>query len=181
MNVLDIAENSVAAGAKLVKITLAIDTDARLLTLTVADDGKGMPPEVLETVTDPFTTSRTTRRVGMGLPLLKMAAEQTGGTLEIESRENVGTVVTAYFTLGHIDLMPVGDMASTIATLVQCNPETDFVFTAEADGESFTADTREMRVILGGDVSFAVPQVALWMNEYLAENTNEILKRSTVL
>ena len=181
MNVLDIAENSVAAGAKLIEITLVIDTGAKLLTLSVADNGKGMPPQMLETVTDPFTTSRTTRKVGMGLPLLKMAAEQTGGKLDIKSTQNVGTVVTATFTLGHIDLMPVGDMASTIATLIQCNPDTDFVFTAKADGDSFTADTREMRVILGGDVSFAVPQVALWLNEYLAENTKEILKRSTVL
>lgn len=181
MNVLDIAENSVAVGATLIEITLDIDTGARRLTLTVADNGRGMSPELLETVTDPFTTSRTTRKVGMGLPLLKMAAEQTGGELLIKSAQNVGTVVTATFTLGHIDLMPVGDMASTIAALIQCSPEIDFIFTARADLDSFTADTREMRKILGGDISFALPQVALWLNEYLRENTNEILKRSTVL
>lgn len=181
MNVLDIAENSVAAGATLIEILLDINTGKKLLTLSVADNGKGMSPEMLGTVTDPFTTSRTSRKVGMGLPLLKMAAEQTGGTLAIESEQNAGTTVTATFTIGHIDLMPVGDMASTVATLIQCNPDIDFVFTASADGESFTADTREMRKILGGDVSFAVPQVALWLNEYLRENMKEIVKRSTVL
>lgn len=181
MNVLDIAENSVAAGATLITIGIDVNTAQRLLTITVADNGGGMSPEMLETVTDPFTTTRTTRRVGLGLPFMKMAAEQTGGSLVIESELNSGTVVKATFTLGHIDLMPIGDMASTITALAQCNPDRDFVFTASADGESFTADTREMRKILGEGVGFDLPQVALWLKDYIAENTNQILKRSTVL
>lgn len=181
MHVLDIAENSVAAGADLVDIGVFILTAEKRLTITVRDNGRGMSPELLEKVTDPFTTTRATRHVGLGLPLLKMAAELTGGCLSIESRQNHGTCVTAEFTLGHIDLMPMGDMASTVTALVQCNPEMDFIFTASADGESFSADTREMRDILGEDVSLAEPQVALWLNDYLAENTNEILKRSMIL
>lgn len=181
MNVLDIAQNSVAAGAQLTQITLTIQTQSKKLTLTVADNGKGMSPEMLATVTDPFTTSRTTRKVGLGLPLLKMAAEMTSGSMHITSTEGQGTTVQATFTLGHIDLMPLGDMSGTIVSLVQCNPEKDFVYTAAADGDSFTADTREMRKILGGEVSFAEPAVALWLREYLEENTKEILKRSIVL
>ncbi len=178
MNVLDIAENSVAAGSTLTEITLDIDTKSKRLTLTIADNGKGMSADVLSSVTDPFTTSRTTRKVGMGLPLLKMAAEQTGGELEISSTLGVGTVVTATFMLGHIDLMPVGDMSSTITTLVQCNPDIDFVYTARADEASFTTDTRDLRRVLGEEVSFSLPQVALWLNEYLSENTDEIIKKS---
>jgi hypothetical protein len=181
MNVLDIAENSVAAGASLIEITLDIDTGKKRLAIVISDNGKGMPPEMLETVTDPFTTSRTTRKIGMGLPLLKMAAEQTGGSIDIQSVQGSGTVVRTSFTLGHIDLMPVGDIASTIAALIQCNPDIDFVFSARADEMSFTADTREMRVILGEDASFDIPEVALWLNGYLEENTREIVKRSIVL
>lgn len=180
MNVLDVAENSVAAGAALTSITLAIDTQKKLQTLTIADNGKGMPPEMVAKVTDPFCTTRTTRKVGLGLPFLKMAAEMTGGTLHIESTVGKGTTVTATFALGHIDLMPLGDMAATVASLIQCNPDVDFVFTACADGESFTADTRELRAVLG-DVSFAEPAVAIWVKEYLQENTEPILKRSNAL
>lgn len=181
MNVLDIAENSVAAGASLIIITLEIDTAEKKLALSVSDNGKGMSPEILETVTDPFTTSRTTRKVGMGLPLLKMAAEQTGGSLDIESVQGKGTHVSASFTLGHIDLMPIGDIASTVTTLIQCNPDIDFLFTSKADDLSFTADTREMRAILGKGVGFDIPEVALWLGGYLEENTREIINKSNLI
>ncbi|MEF9969188.1 MAG: sensor histidine kinase [Ruthenibacterium sp.] len=180
MNVLDVAENSVSAGATLTQITLTVNTQKKLQTLIIADNGKGMPPEMLARVTDPFCTSRTTRKVGLGLPFLKMAAEMTGGTLAIDSTVGVGTTVTATFTLGHIDLMPLGDMASTVAGLIQCNPTVDFVYTITADDESFTVDTRELRAVLDG-VSFAEPSVAVWVKEYLEENTESILKRSNAL
>lgn len=179
MNVLDIAENSVAAGATLTEITLEISTEQKLLTLTIEDNGKGMSPEMLETVTDPFTTSRSSRKVGLGLPFLKMAAEQTGGELKISSTPGLGTVVTASFTLGHIDLMPVGDMAATVASLIQCNPDIDFVYTARADRRAFTTDTRELRKVLGPDVGFDIPQIALWLKDYISENTQEILDKSS--
>lgn len=180
MNVLDVAENSVAAGATLTQITLAAESAKHLLTLTIRDNGKGMPPEMVKTVTDPFCTSRTTRKVGLGLPLLKMAAELTGGGLSIESKVGEGTCVTATFTLGHIDLAPLGDIAATVAGLIQCNPDVDFVFTLAVDGERFAADTREMRALLEG-VPFSEPAVAIWVQDYLRENTELILKRSTAL
>lgn len=180
MNVLDVAENSVAAGATLTQITLAAESAKSLLTLTIRDNGKGMSPEMVKTVTDPFCTSRTTRKVGLGLPFLKMAAELTGGGLSIESKVGEGTCITATFTLGHIDLAPLGDIAATVAGLIQCNPDVDFVFVLEADGERFTADTREMRALLDG-VPFSEPAVALWVQDYLRENTEQILKRSTAL
>lgn len=180
MNVLDVAENSVAAGATLTHITLAADTKRRLLTLTIADNGRGMSPEMAARVTDPFCTTRKTRKVGLGLPFLKMAAELTGGGLSLTSELGKGTTVTATFTLGHIDLAPLGDMAGTVAGLIQCNPERDFVYTVETDGESFTADTRELREVLDG-VSLAEPSVALWVREYLRENTEPILKRSNAI
>ena len=180
MNVLDVAENSVAAHATLIDITLSIDTAARRMTLSITDNGKGMPPEMVQRVTDPFCTTRTTRKVGLGLPLLKMAAEMTGGSLAIESTVGKGTCVTASFTLGHIDLAPLGDMSATVAGLIQCNPEIDFVYTVRADGEQFTADTRELRAVLDG-VPFSEPAVALWLREYLAENTEHLLQKENAV
>lgn len=180
MNVLDVAENSVAAGATLTAVTLTLDTAAKRLDLTIADNGRGMPPEVAARVTDPFYTTRTTRKVGLGLPFLKMAAELTGGGMELASKVGQGTTVHAWFTLGHIDLAPLGDMAATMAGLIQCNPDVDFVYTVEADGQRFCADTRELRAILDG-VPFSEPSVALWLREYFAENTQPLLKRSNAV
>ena len=175
MNVLDVAENSVAAGATLVAITLSIDTAAKRMTLAITDNGKGMPPEMAARVTDPFCTTRKTRKVGLGLPFLKMAAEMTGGALSIESTVGKGTCVTAWFTLGHIDLAPLGDMSATVAGLIQCSPDIDFVYTVRAAGGEFCADTREMRAVLGG-VPLSEPSVAQWIREFIEENTQPILE-----
>lgn len=180
MNVLDIAQNSVAAGASLIEISLRINSPQKRMILTIADNGSGIPPELVARVTDPFCTSRSSRRVGLGLPFLKMAAELTGGSLHLESQVGRGTTVSAEFTLGHIDLAPLGDMSATLSGLIQCNPERDFIYTVEADGECFCADTREMRGLLDG-VSLAEPEVALWVRDYLEENTHHLLKRSNAL
>ena len=176
MNLLDVAENSVAAGAKLVRIELSVDEEARRLRLSISDDGKGMDPELAKRVTDPFCTSRTSRKVGLGLPFLKMAAELTGGQLTLESEAGKGTAVTALFCTDHIDMPPLGDVAASVASLIQCSPHIDFVFTLTGPGGAFCADTREMRDILGG-VSLAEPEVALWLREYLAGNIREILEK----
>ena len=169
MNVLDVAQNSVAAGAKLVQITLEADEARDALLLAIEDDGRGM------TSADPFYTTRTTRKVGLGLPFLKMAAEMTGGGLSITSQPGRGTRVCAQFGLHHIDRAPVGDMASTIAGLIQCSPDIDFVYTVRAAGGEFCADTREMRAVLGG-VPLSEPSVAQWIREFIKENTQPILE-----
>ena len=180
MNVLDIAQNSVDAGASLIQISLCIATAPKRMTLTIADNGRGMPAEFAARVTDPFCTSRTSRKVGLGLPFLKMAAELTGGSLSLESEPGKGTRVCAAFTLGHIDLAPLGDMSSTVSGLIQCNPTLDFVYTVEADGERFCADTRQLREVLEG-VSLAKPEIALWVRDYLHENTYHLLQRSNAV
>ena len=101
----------------------------------------------------------------------------TGGEMTLESQEGVGTTVTARFRLGHIDLMPLGDMAATIAGLMQCNPDKDFVYTLRVDGEAFTADSREMKQILGGEVSLAEPSVALFIRQFIEENSAPLLDK----
>ena len=168
LNILDIAKNSVKAKASL--ITIIIDEDETWRTLTIADNGCGMPPEMLATVTDPFTTSRKTRPVGMGIPLLKLAAEQTGGTLTIRSSQDEadhGTVVTATFDMTHLDCVPLGDYAGTMVTLIQGSPEIDFSFRYRTPSGEITLETAQMREILG-DVPLDTPDVLAWVYESLS-------------
>jgi anti-sigma regulatory factor (Ser/Thr protein kinase) len=173
LNILDIAENSVRANASLITISVTEDTAADTLTISVADNGCGMSPEFLAHVCDPFTTTRTTRKIGLGIPLFKEAAEATGGNLTIRSEVGKGTETTAVFTRSHIDRMPLGDVASTISTLIQCNDDRDFIYHYTFDGNTFTLDTRELRTVLGG-VALSEPDVVVWIREYIRQNTKEI-------
>ncbi len=174
MNVLDVAENSLRAGASLIEIALVQSTETGLETLTIADDGCGMDAAMLAKVTDPFTTTRTTRKVGLGLPFLQMAARQTGGDLSIESEVGKGTTVTASFTLGHIDLAPLGDMGGSISALAAASGEAELTFRFERDGRVFSFDTREARAVLG-DVPLSAPAVSVWVRQAVNEGIDEIL------
>ena len=174
LNILDIAKNSVKARAS--RITVTIDEDGTWRKLTIADNGCGMPPEMLATVTDPFTTSRKTRPVGMGIPLLKLAAEQTGGDLTIESSvvPPTGTTVRARFRMDHLDCVPVGDYAGSVVTLIQGSPEIDFYFVYNReDGQSVSVDTAELRQILGPEVPLDLPDVLLWIQGALQFETEQ--------
>ena len=173
LHILDIAENSVKAGASLVEISVCEDSAKNLLTIEIKDNGCGMSKEFLSRVKDPFSTTRTTRRVGMGLSLFEAAAEQCGGSLEISSEEGVGTDVFVTFALNHIDRAPLGDMAGTIETLIGGSPDIDFIYRHKKDGREFTLDTREMRDTLGG-VPLDTPEVILWIGEYIKDGINEL-------
>ena len=164
LNILDIAQNSISAGASLIEIELAEDRTAGDLLIGIYDNGKGMSEEQTASITDPFFTTRTTRKVGMGIPLFKMAAEQTGGSFEIYSKLGEGTRVTTHFKTDSIDFTPLGDICSTVITLITMNTDRDFRFTYRVDGNEFALDTRELREILG-DVPLDTPDVVVWMNE----------------
>ena len=172
LNVLDVAENSTRAGASLVTITVDADFTSDRLTIIIDDNGCGMPPQQVQQVTDPFFTSRTTRKVGLGVPFFKLAAESTGGSFTITSEPGVGTTVTAVFVLSHIDRMPLGDINTTIHTLVVYHPETDFVYCYRYNDHSFTLDTREFRQVLG-DIPFDSPEISAYIMDYLSENKLE--------
>ena len=172
MNVLDIAENSVRAGASLIEITVTVSEKDDLLSIIIKDNGCGMTKEQVEHVEDPFFTTRTTRKVGLGVPFYKMAAQNTGGDFYIKSEPGVGTEVFASFGLSHIDRMPLGDMNSTIHTLITFNTHIDFVYIYEYNDRSFTLDTREFRQILEG-VPLDSPDVSLYIKDYLRENKLE--------
>lgn len=173
LHILDIVKNSVTAGASHIDLKLE-ETAAQILTITIADDGKGMSPEFLASVTDPFTTTRTTRKVGLGLPLYRMAAEQTGGSFSIESVEGEGTTVTAVFHRDHLDCPPMGDLAGTVALLIQGSPWIDFTLlhTTPKGGYEFT--TEEIRDYLGSEVPLDAPEVFVWLSEYLEELEQEV-------
>ena len=168
LNILDVAENSVKAGATLTQIIL--EEKGSELTLIIRDDGCGMDEETVKAVTDPFYTTRTTRKVGLGVPLLKLAAEQTGGSFEIKSEtgEKHGTEVKAVFDTSHLDFTPLGDVTSSIITLIQGHPDTDFYFYHCVDGKEVMLDTREVRNVLDG-VPLDTYEVIKWIEDYINE------------
>ncbi len=168
LNVLDIAQNSISAGATLVTVETVEDEAADRLTIRILDNGRGMTPEQVAHVTDPFFTTRTTRKVGLGVPLFKMAAEMAGGAFSIRSEVGRGTAVEASFQLSNVDRMPLGDMEDTLFMLIHMNPQLDFVYKRGKNGRSFTLDTRELRQILG-EVPLSDPEVGAWIKEYLRE------------
>ena len=176
LNILDIAQNSVVAGATLIEIGVETDTAGRMMTITVKDNGKGMSRETLAAVENPFFTSRTTRKVGLGIPLFKMAAEQTGGTFDIQSEVGVGTVVTAVFDTENIDCTPLGEVWDTMAILIQMNEDLDFVYRVKKGEEEFVCDTRELKVIMEG-APLSDIAVVQWIKGFIEENQFEIFKR----
>ena len=148
-HILDIVQNSLHAGADKIVIEMTEDTKAGTLKLTIADNGSGMDRRMVDHATDPFFTSSATKKVGLGLPLLKQNAEQTGGVFEVSSELNKGTVVTAVFNTHNIDMIPEGDLALTMRMLIASEPLKDFIYRQERDGEEFELNTANMREELG--------------------------------
>ena len=180
LNILDIVENSTKAKAEL--ICIKITEENSILTIKISDDGYGMSDDTILSVSNPFYTTRTTRKVGMGIPLFRLAAEQTGGSLTISSKqinlypEDHGTVVTASFDMGHIDFTPLGDIISTLLTLIQGHPTIDFVFSHIKPNGSVTLDTREIKSVLE-NVPIDTFEVLLWIKENLSEQYDEFNKK----
>lgn len=174
LNVMDIAQNSVTANASLITITVNESDKDDFLDIFIEDNGKGMTKEQVQSVIDPFFTTRKTRKVGLGIPLFKMAAEQTGGYLTIESQVGIGTKVHAHFVKSSVDMTPLGDINSTVKILIQCNPTLDFVFNHSTDNGEFTLDTRDLREVLGEDVPLSTPDVLEWIGGFLEEQSDII-------
>lgn len=173
LHVLDIANNSIRANADLIKISLHIHRVTDTLDIILSDNGCGMTEDELAKAEDPFFTTRTTRSVGLGIPFFKQAALCTGGSFTIHSEKGVGTTVTAKFGLSHIDRIPLGDMNSTIHTLITLNTQIDFLYTYAYDMDQYQLDTRQFRDILG-DIPFNAPEVSRYIKEYLMENQREV-------
>lgn len=173
LNILDIVQNSIKAKADLIEIMIEKQYHENRMTITIKDNGCGMTEEQIKKVENPFFTTRTTRKVGLGVPFFKMSAELTGGSFHISSKVNQGTVVKAVYVLNHIDLIPIGDMASTMMSLISVNPDVDFTYTYIVNEENFCLDTREVKEILAG-MPVNSPEVLLFVKEFIEENTKQL-------
>ena len=168
LHILDIVQNSLRAEARNIALSVRDKKSQDLLEITIEDDGQGMDSALLSKVREPFVTTRSTRKMGMGIPLFQMAAEQTGGLLHIESAPGQVTTLRCVFHRSHIDTPPLGDMVETLVTLVQGAPDVDFLYRYETDNRSFEFDTREIREILE-DVPLNTPDVLHWIRGHLEE------------
>ena len=174
LHILDVVENGITAGGNCIWIKVEEDHQADQLKILIRDNGHGMPLEKQQNINDPFITSRTTRRVGLGLSLLAAAAERCEGTMRVDTAPGKGTEVEATFRHSHIDRAPLGDMAATVTTLIIGNPGIDFVYSHRIDGEEFSLDTREIRAEME-DLSLSDPLVI----HHLAESIRSSLKALT--
>ena len=172
-HILDIAENSIRAGCRMVTITVVEDTKADTFTLQISDDGKGMSGPEQEKALDPFYTTKKVRRIGLGLPMLKSAAEMTGGNFKLESTEGLGTTVTVTFGYSHIDRQPLGDVALTIVSLIAGSPQVDVVYIHKKDGREYRLDTRTIRRELE-DVPIEHMEVLTLIRQDIEEGTREL-------
>ena len=177
--VLDITMNSVRAGAT--EITVTLCEEGEWLTFTVTDNGCGMTKEQVARLTDPFFTTRKTRKVGLGIPFLTMLAEMTGGFVRVCSipqaeSEDHGTTTTAKFGKNHIDFIPLGDIAETVVTLIQGAPDIRFLFRHTTENGEVRLDTAELKAMLGDEISLAEPEILAWIKGYLDEQYSAIRK-----
>lgn len=173
MHIMDIVQNSISANATKITVNITESIVKNLLELVIEDNGKGIPEEMLENVTDPFVTSRTTRKVGLGLSLLKQHANSTGGGLKISSEVGRGTRVFANFELLHYDRQPMGDVAGTMVLLAAANPRIQFIYEHSTDFGKYTFDTNEVNEMLEG-MSISEATVIRFLREMIEENLNEI-------
>ena len=173
LHILDIAENSLAANADQINITIEEDLLGDILNIYIQDNGRGMDPDIVARITDPFITSRQTRKVGLGIPFFKAAAEACDGTFNITSEPGQGTTVAATFKHSHIDRMPLGNMAGTILSLIIGTPEVHWIYQHQVNQNTFEFDTQPVKEILNG-VPLSEPAVMKYIRETLEEGIHNV-------
>ncbi|MCR1899884.1 ATP-binding protein [Irregularibacter muris] len=174
LHILDIAQNSIEAKACVISLKIKESLKENQLTISVEDDGVGMDKELLCRVENPFTTTRTTRKVGLGISLLKSAAERCNGALHITSKKGVGTKVEACFQYDHIDRAPLGNMPETIASIVLSMENSELIYEHSLDHSFFYFDTREVKSALGSEVSIRENEVISWIKDYIKEGLQSL-------
>ncbi len=174
LHILDIMQNSIAAQASLIKVVIMAKSETGILETVVEDNGCGMDSDLLNRTTDPFYTTRTTRKVGLGIPLFKASAEQSGGSFGITSQKGAGTVVTAAYLVAHIDRPPLGDLAGVIADTAAAYPAVEIHLLIEGGSGQFVFNSRVVRQTLG-EVPLTEYAVVKWLREYIEEGIKDIL------
>ncbi len=172
MTILDIVYNSIRAKASLIKILIKDSIKDNVIDILVEDDGCGMDEEAIRHVIDPFYTTRTTRKVGLGVPLFKQMVEDTGGQFHIESKVGIGTKIQGCFVKNHLDTPPMGDIIETMMTLLQADESIDYYFEYTTDENSFIFDTKQIKEVLDG-VKINEPEILLWLKNYMKEGLNQ--------
>jgi len=180
LHILDIVQNSISAGASEICIAIIEIQEKNLLDLIIQDNGKGIKKELIDKITDPFYTSRKTRKVGIGLSLLKQNAEQTGGWLKVESIENYKTVVRAHFKIDSIDMIPEGNIALTFKTIMSANPEIRLKLFYRFNNDTFILDTNEVKRILGKDIPINNKEILDYLYKYINQNIKEIKNNNKI-
>lgn len=176
LHLLDIVENSIRAGAMKIEIQIieAIESDS--LSFKVSDNGKGMSKEMLSRVIDPFVTTRTSRRVGLGIPLLYQNCLNIGGDFLIKSQEQKGTQLEVIMPYSHIDRLPLGDIASSLTVLIQANPNIDLIYQHTYNKRNFFFQTTEIKLILDG-VAINSPEIVRWLRQYIKEQLKNLYEQ----
>ena len=174
LHILDLVQNSITAEADLIQITVNESLTSDILTITLEDNGWGMDLKQAEAVKDPFVTSRTSRKVGLGIPLMLAACQRCDGDLIIKSQKNVGTKLTATFKHSHIDRAPIGNMAETIVCLLIGADDINFIYNHIVNEEKFCFDTKEIRQTLGEEVPLSSPEVLDWVKDYINEGLSNL-------
>lgn len=172
-HIMDIVQNSVRAEAQRIGITITEDSGKDVFTIEISDNGCGMDAETVKRVSDPFFTSRTVRKVGLGIPLLQQNAERTGGKLTITSAPGEGTILCACFSHVHIDRPPLGDIADTIGLLIAANPHIHFIYTHITERGEYIFDSEEIKSVIEG-VPLNHPDILAALKEMIRENLTEI-------
>ena len=173
LHILDLIQNSIAAGAGMIHLTIIEDVSNDFLSIEIVDDGKGMDPKELKKSEDPFYTSRNTRKVGLGIPLFKQAAELCNGSFSIQSEIGIGTRVSASFSYSHVDRQPMGDITGVIGLLTNANPGLNIKYEHITNAGKYVFDTREVKEILEG-MPLNDPNVTKFLKEMIFENLKKI-------
>ena len=169
MHIMDIFQNAISANATLISLDIVEDTHANLMRLEIGDNGIGMSQQMQRQVTDPFFTTRTLRKIGLGIPLLKQNAERTGGFFRLESEEGIGTRVIAQFVLDHLDRPVLGDVPGIMVLAVMANPQIGFTYTHLKDKKLYRFSSMEVKEALG-DIPVNEPMVYKYLHEMITEN-----------
>ncbi|MGI5851540.1 MAG: ATP-binding protein [Clostridiales bacterium] len=173
LHILDLIQNSIAADASHIELTIYEDKDKNWLIVDIEDNGKGMDETAMRRATDPFYTTRSTRKVGLGLPLFTAMAQRCGGDVVLESIKGKGTRIKSGFQLNHIDRPPFGNLEDTITTLILCNPKIEFVYIHKVNNDEFKLDTRDIRQVIG-DIPIEHPEIINWIKSYIKDGLKEI-------
>ncbi|NCB31333.1 MAG: ATP-binding protein [Clostridia bacterium] len=173
LHILDLVQNSIRAGAKNISLDIVEDGPADTFSVTIEDDGCGMPPELAKAVTSPFVTTRTTRKVGLGIPLFKAGCEACDGSFQLTSQEGKGTRLEGVYRRNHIDRPPLGNIADTVLLLIAGNPEIHFRYSHRVDGLQYELDTEQLRRILG-EAPLDAPEITAFIKDFLINNELEL-------